>query len=252
MKAAILAGGRGERLGAISGALPKALVPLVGKPIIQHVIEGLHSQGVAEFVVALGHQGAAIKRWLFDLIWLDGNVTADFDARTLSASGTALAGSRITLVETGDGTPKGTRLARLAQHLGSEAFLLAYCDGLSDIDVPALATFHAGHGRAVTIVGVQGRSPYGVLALDGDEVSRLDEKPLDPKSWISAGIFVVSRSALSQVGVDDDWETGALQRLTAAGEVMVYRHRGRWTCIDTPKDWAVAERFLSLSGEHGQ
>jgi glucose-1-phosphate cytidylyltransferase len=209
MDAVILCGGRGTRL---NGETPKPLVEVGDRPIVWHVVRLLAAQGIGRFVLATGHRGDEIAAF---------------------AAGADWGGARVECVDTGAETPSGGRIHALAPR---ERFLLAYADGVADLDVAALTAHHAAHGALATMTVVRPRLPFGVAVLDGDDVvTGFREKPR-AEAWVNGGFFVFEPGVLSLLSPDSVLERQPLERLAAAGELRAYRHEGFWACMDTYKD----------------
>ncbi len=212
----ILCGGRGTRLQERGSSLPKPLVEIGGRPILWHVINIHLSQGFRRCLLLTGYRGEEIEAFVAGERW----------AR----------GAEIRCVDTGVDTPTGGRLHRAAAVVEEERLCLAYADGVADIDLGALLSFHRAHGAGVTMAVVQPRLPFGVAHLDGDgSVLGFTEKPRS-EEWVNAGFFCFERSALGVLGPDSVLEREPLERLAAAGELRAFRHEGFWECMDTYKD----------------
>jgi glucose-1-phosphate cytidylyltransferase len=143
----------------------------------------------------------------------------------------------VEVVDTGIDTPTGGRIARLRERLADQPFVLAWCDGVADLDLGAMLDFHRSHGRAATLAAVHPRSRFGQLQLSDGEVTEFAEKPIRSEEWISGGFFALEPRALDWVkGEHDDWDREVLVRLCEAGELMAYRHESFWRCMDTPEE----------------
>ena len=175
MKVASLAGGRGVRFGAETQTRPKALVDVAGKPVLRRVMEIYSTQGYKEFVVALGYRGDDIKRYFFDTMWLEGDLAMDMASRSILSHSSDCHDWKITLIETGIDTATGTRLARLAPYLDGDCFMLTWCDGLADIELATLLTFHHSHGRIATLAAVSRRGRFGFIKVECDCFAHLVE-----------------------------------------------------------------------------
>ena len=227
MRVAVLAGGRGTRMGAATAVRPKPMVEIGGRPILWHILRHHAHHGLRDFVVALGHRGDVIRDWL------------DRDDHASGAEWT------VRPVDTGADTASGGRVRRLGATLGDEPFVLCWGDGLTDLDTRDLVAFHRAHGRLATVVAAHPPPRFGRLTLDGDRVAAFVEKPHDP-SWVNAGMFVLEPGVLQYVDGDDTpWEDGPMQRLAADGELQAYRHEGFWHGMDTPADLAHLQRLWS-------
>ncbi len=238
MKVALIAGGIGSRLSEETRDKPKALVTVGGRPILWHVMMSFHQHGFSDFVVALGYRGDSIRASFANgaLAARDplanGDLACAKDPRGWSAQ----------LVDTGDETENGGRLKRLAEFLGNETFAMAWCDGLIDLDFRALVAFHRAHGRLATLVATHPPARFGRLDLDGDRVREFSEKTVGENEWINAGYFVLEPGVLDYIeGDETEWNYDCLTRLARDGQLMAYRHRSFWQCMDTVADRNILE-----------
>jgi glucose-1-phosphate cytidylyltransferase len=243
MRAVILAGGKGTRLSEETVVRPKPMVEIGGKPILWHLMKHLSSHGIDHFVICLGYKGYVIKEWFADYALHTSDVTFDMATGGMTVHEATTEPWKVTLVDTGEETNTGGRLRRIRRYVdGDEAFLMTYGDGLSDVDVTALAAFHREHGRRATVTAVQPAGRFGALEIDGDAVTGFREKPRGDGAWINGGFFVLHPSALDEVPGDDTaWEQGPISALAAAGELRAFRHKGFWYAMDTVRDRLVLE-----------
>jgi glucose-1-phosphate cytidylyltransferase len=211
---AILCGGRGIRMGTGEVTVPKTLVEIGGRPILWHVMSIYASHGMTRFVLLLGHDGEKIEEFAAGL-------PPDWD---------------VTCLQTGLETPTGGRVARAAELLGGGSFCLTYGDGVANIDLLELLSFHRSHGAAATMTVVQPRNQWGVAHLgEGDRITGFTEKP-KLETWINGGFLVMEPRALDVIGPDSVLEREPLETLAGRGELFAYRHTGFWECMDTYKD----------------
>lgn len=238
MKAVILAGGLGSRLGEETAVRPKPMVEIGGMPILWHVMKIYAAHGVTEFLVCLGYKGAVIKRFFADYFLAGADVTFDLAANAIEVHRARAEPWRVTLVETGAATQTGGRLKAVRGYLAErEPFCFTYGDGLGDVDITALLAFHRAHGRRATVTAVAPPGRFGALQFDGDHVTHFLEKPAGDGGWINGGFFVADPSVLDLVdGPETIWEFGPMEQLAQAGELMAYRHRGFWQPMDTLRD----------------
>ena len=212
----ILCGGRGTRLREHTDTIPKPLVEIGGRPILWHVIRIYAEQGFERFVLCLGHRGDMIEDFIRD----DG-VPANLT---------------IECVDTGEATPTGGRIARVADRLGGVRFCATYADGVADIDLNALLDFHRRHGALATLTAVRPELQFGVAQLDGGgRVAGFVEKPRF-EGWINGGFFCFEAGVLDYLSEDSVLEREPFERLAADGQLRAYRHTGFWDCMDTYKD----------------
>jgi glucose-1-phosphate cytidylyltransferase len=235
----ILCGGQGTRMGG-DGQTKKELVEVGGRAIIWHVMRIYAAFGYHHFVLTLGHMANEIKRYFLDLKTTahDLTLTLGTENQIVLHNPPQEAGWRITMIDTGLETPKGSRIARVAPYLGDAANLaVTYGDGVGDVDIDALFAFHLAHGKLATLTGVRPSSQYGIAQVDeAGLVSGFEEKPL-LDHWINAGFMIFRRQVLDYFGGDEiDLERQALVRLAAEGQLMMYRHTGFWRSMDTFKE----------------
>ena len=225
----ILCGGRGTRLKERTASIPKPLVEIGGMPIVWHVIQLYATQGFRRFLLATGYKGRLIERFAREQEWP--------------------AGVSVECVETGLETRTGGRIKALEPMLdGEESFCATYADGVADIDLDALLSFHREHGGLATITVVRPRLQFGVTELAGDgRVSGFREKPRS-EQWINGGFFCFQIGAMSYLHHDSVLERAPLEGLAAANELWAHRHGGFWECMDTYKD-AVQLNDLWASGD---
>lgn len=235
----ILCGGQGTRMGA-GDQRKKELVQVGGRAIIWHVMRIYAAYGHSHFILTLGHMASEMRRYFLELKVLsyDLTLTIGLEDQATYHTPSAEADWRITLADTGLQTEKGSRIFKVAPYLGDAArFFVTYGDGVGDVDVNALLTFHKSHGKLATITGVHPRSQYGIARVDEfGKVSGFEEKPR-LAHWINGGFMVFERAALDYLQGDQvDLERDTLTRLAAEGELMMYQHTGFWRSMDTFKE----------------
>ena len=146
-------------------------------------------------------------------------------------------GWTVRLVDTGLDTMSGGRIKRLAPWLGGAPFMLTWCDGLADVDLDRLRSFHRGHGGLATLTAIHPPARFGRLTLAGDRISAFAEKTVDPAEWINGAFFVLDPGVFDFIAGDaTQFEHEPLCGLARAGELMAYRHEAFWQCMDTLKE----------------
>lgn len=237
MKVAILAGGMGTRLSEETELRPKPMVEVGDKPLIWHIMKGYASYGFNEFVVALGYKGEEIKRFFVDELELGGSLTVSLGDRAVRPHHDHQEDWTVHLIETGMNTMTGGRVAALAQTIGNETFMLTYGDGVSNVDIRALFDFHRSHGKKVTITAVRPPARFGALDIASDGTAVFSEKPQVGEGWINGGFMVLEPSVFELIeGPHTVLESDVLEKLSADGELMAFRHDDFWQCMDTLRD----------------
>jgi len=239
MKVLILAGGLGTRLSEETDIRPKPMVEIGGRPILWHIMKLYSHYGYNDFVVLLGYKGYFIKEYFANYFLHQSDVTIDLATNAMQVHNNASEPWKITLLDTGVDTMTGGRIKRAQAHIGEEAFLLTYGDGVSDVDIAALLDCHRIHGKTMTMTAVQPDGRFGTFEADeAGRVSRFLEKPQGDGSWINGGFFVCEPKIFQYIKASDATvlEREPLQNLARDGELHVYRHQGFWKCMDTLRD----------------
>lgn len=245
MKAVILAGGLGTRISEETHLKPKPMVEVGGKPILWHIMKIYSTHGINDFVICCGYKGYIIKEYFANYFLHMSDVTFDMEKNAMHVHQRKAEPWRVTLVDTGDETLTGGRLARVADHVrDEEAFCFTYGDGVADIDISKLVAFHHAHGKQATVTAVQPAGRYGALSMDGASVRGFIEKPRGDGGWINGGFFVLSPTCISRIAGDETtWEAEPLMQLAQAGQLMAFEHAGFWQPMDTLRDKTHLEQL---------
>jgi glucose-1-phosphate cytidylyltransferase len=243
VKVVILCGGLGTRLREETEFRPKPMVPIGTRPILWHVMRTYAACGFTDFVLALGYRGEMIKDYFVNYDLLNSDFTLDLGSKSIERHNVMHEESdwRITFVDTGQGTMTGGRLKRLQPYLRDEPrFMLAYGDGVTDLDVRQVLNFQQRTGLPAVVTGVHQQSRFGELAVSGDRVTQFAEKPGTVDSWINAGFFVLTPGVFDYIDGDDTvLERDPMERLAREGQLGVYKHDGFWQCMDNVRDMQV-------------
>ena len=238
LKAVILAGGLGTRLSEETHLKPKPMVEVGGMPILWHILKIYSHFGINDFIICCGYKGYMIKEYFANYFLHSSDVTFHMDSDNLMEVHSRKSEPwKVTLVDTGETSQTGGRLARVRNYLDSSEFCFTYGDGVADVDIAALIAHHRKEGRQVTLTAVQPPGRYGALHLEGGAVNQFQEKPDGDNAWINGGFFVADRSVLDRINGDlSSWETDILPLLAADGQLSAYRHSGYWQPMDTLRD----------------
>ena len=237
MKVAILAGGKGTRFLEETQFRPKPMIRIGGRPILWHILMQFHACGYSDFAVALGYRADFIKRWFREQRVLTRPSEVRVKSRSSRSLGILQPNWNVELVETGLETQTGGRIKALGPTLGQQPFILAWGDGVSDVDFQAVAAFHRDHGKLATMVVVRPPARFGHVELEGDRITTFREKPERAEGWINGGMFVLQPEALHYIADETtQFEKEPLEGLARDGELMAFRHEGFWHCMDTMHD----------------
>lgn len=241
MKAVILAGGLGTRISEESHLRPKPMVEIGGRPILWHVMKLYGHHGFTEFVICCGFKGYVIKEYFANYFLHMSDVTFDMSDNSMAVHYRSAEPWKVTLIDTGEMTQTGGRLARVRPYIDA-TFCLTYGDGVGDVNIADLVAHHKAEGRQATVTAIQPAGRFGALDLEENRVRRFREKPQGDGRWISGGFFVCEPTVLDRIEGDETiWEQGPLEGLAADGELAVYRHLGFWAAMDTLRDKTFLE-----------
>ena len=224
MKVVLLAGGYGTRLSEYTKTIPKPMIKVGGKPLLLHIMKLYAKHGFKDFYIALGYKGEMIKKY-FNKNFFDWNIN---------------------LIETGKNTMTGGRLKRLKKHLGKETFMMTYGDGLSNVNLKKLLKFHKKNKKLVTLTAVRPPARFGALKIKGKKVSYFKEKSKLDEGWINGGFFVLEAKFLNYIKKDNTYlEREPLEIATKKKQLLAFRHKGFWQCMDTKRDKDYLNKILN-------
>lgn len=206
-EAIILCGGSGKRLGEMGKSLPKAMVPIKGKPIIDYQIEWLKSYGITNIVLACGYKHEIIKEHL------KGKVKYAVEKEPLGTGGA---------------------VKNALKFIEGDEFFVLNVDDITDINLNDLAEM----GSNTICIG-RFRCPAGVVKTEGGIVKEFVEKPL-LDVWVSCGVYLLNKKVHFP-------ENGSIEYDVFPNiELKAFKHDGKWVTVNTQKDIEDAEKSLSM------
>lgn len=237
MKAVILAGGLGTRISEETSMKPKPMIEIGGMPILWHIMKIYSSYGINDFILCCGYKGYMIKEYFANYFLHTSDITFDIRHNKVDVHQRHAEPWKITLVDTGLDTMTGGRLKRVKDYVGNETFCFTYGDGISNIDISKLISFHENNSLLATLTAVQPPGKYGILNLEGNKVKKFVEKPESDGSWINGGFFVLEPKVMDYIENDlSIWEIEPLEKLAKEDNLGAYKHLGFWQSLDTLRD----------------
>ena len=223
MKVVILAGGKGTRISEYTKILPKPMIKVGTKPILEHIINYYIRFGFKDFIIAGGYKHKVIKDY--------------FNKRQSSSA-------KINVINTGAETLTGSRLKKLSNYL-NKTFMLTYGDGLSNLNLKKLLKFHKKNKKKITLTAVHPPARFGELSISKDTVTSFEEKPQLQNGWINGGFFVVEPEFLKLIGNNNVMlERSPLKKAVKTKNLAAYKHTGFWFCMDTLRDKKVLDNLV--------
>ena len=227
MKTVILAGGYGTRISEESHLKPKPMIEIGGKPILWHIMKIYSSYNINDFVICLGYKGEMIKEYFAKLDSTPWNVE---------------------LVDTGEHTMTGGRIKRIQKHV-DDTFCLTYGDGLSNVDINGLISFHKEKKSTVTLTAIHPPERFGVLSLSENYVTEFHEKHSGESSWINGGFYVFEPEIFDYLPDDSTvLERTPFETLAKEHKLLAFKHEGFWHPMDTLREKKELEK-LWVSGK---
>ena len=216
MKAVILAGGYGTRISEETHLKPKPMVEIGGKPILWHIMKIYSAHNINEFIICCGYKGDIIKEYFS---------RSDFPAWNIE------------LVDTGIDTMTGGRVKRIQNRI-DDTFCVTYGDGVSNVDINNLISFHKEKKSVATLTAIHPPERFGVLKLDEEYVMEFHEKHSGESSWINGGFFVFEPEIFDYIQNGDSTilERMPFETLAKEKKLTAFKHDGFWYPMDTLRD----------------
>jgi len=220
-KVLILAGGEGVKFRPLTYEMPKGLIPIKGKPLLEHTLDLLKKYGFTDIVISLGHLGNKIREHFGDGSRFGVHITY------------------LEQIKSVHGTAQPVRQAR--EVIGDNTFLLMYGDVLADIDLKDLLAFHSSQHATVTmaLASVDKPTTWGIANLKGNRVTSFTEKPIRPTSashLVNSGIYVCSPEMFESITTKSErLEKDLFPKLADANQLGGYAFSGYWYDVSTPE-----------------
>ncbi|MBN3041112.1 MAG: glucose-1-phosphate cytidylyltransferase, partial [Candidatus Omnitrophica bacterium] len=202
--------------------------------------------GFNDFILCLGYKGDVIKAYFYNYEMLNSDFTIDIGKKQIETYSKHSEESwKVTLVDTGDDSLKGSRLKQIEKYIDGQTFMVTYGDGVADLNISDLIAAHNKFGKIATVTGVKPPSRFGELQINQDSVCEFKEKPQASKGIINGGFFVFNRGIFDYLSLDKncDLERGPLSKLANDSQLSLYNHSGQWACMDTYRDMVYLNRL---------
>ncbi len=247
MKVVILAGGLGTRISEESQLRPKPMIEIGGKPILWHIMKSYSYYGFNDFVICCGYKGHYIKEYFLNYFLYNSDITVELKNNKVDVHFANTESFTVTLVDTGLQTNTAGRIQKIKKYVDGETFMLTYGDGVSDVNIKNLASFHKSHGKLVTLTSIQLPGRFGTVETDENSiVQEFKEKLSDKDIWINGGYFVLEPGVFNYLSGDMEmiqWEKGPLEKIANDHQMVAYKHHGFWKCMDAMRDKIELEQL---------
>ncbi|MFC5700639.1 HAD-IIIA family hydrolase [Cohnella faecalis] len=231
MKAVIMAGGKGTRLSEFTKEIPKPLIPIGGKPVLEHQIRLFVRYGIRDILIVTGHLGERIEQYFEDGASFGAKIEYFREERPLGTAGA---------------------LAFLKERL-TDSFLLVYGDVLFDMDLERFAAFHRSQGTVGTLTVHPNNHPYDSDVLKVNAAGRVErifrkneKRDFDYSNCVNAGVYAFEPELLETIAdnAKQDLEKDVLAALIGEGRISAYRTTEYMKDMGTPDRYALVQRHL--------
>ncbi len=223
--AVVLSGGEGVRLRPITNDLPKGLVRVGGKPLLQWVIEWLRTNHVKNIVLGVAYLRNQIMDYFGDGSRFGVNI-------------------RYSIHTVEGGTGEGFQLA-ISRFIDEDTFFALNGDQITDIDLGMMIKKHQQKRAVATIAIVHPRLPFGLVKVDGhDRCLGFLEKPVLNDRYISTGVYVFDRGIKKRLPLRGDLERSTFPQLVRSKQLAAFRHLGSFTTVNSLRELEEAEHSL--------
>jgi glucose-1-phosphate cytidylyltransferase len=223
------------------------MVEIGDRPILWHIMKIYSAYGINDFIICLGYKGHMIKDFFSRYSLYRSDVTFDLRNNDMQIHQNDTEPWKVTLVDTGENAMTGGRLKRVKRYIGDETFCMTYGDGVSDINISELVSFHNRQHTLATLTAVKPPGRFGAfkLAKEQLQISSFKEKPQGDGAWINGGFFVLEPEVITYIDGDDTvWEQDPMENLAHDGKLSAYRHTGFWHPMDTLRDKKILEAMF--------
>lgn len=246
MKVVILAGGYGTRISEESMYKPKPMIEIGEMPVLWHIMKEYSYYGFHEFIICAGYKQHVIKEWFADYYLHHTDVTFELKNNHMTVHSNYSDDWTVTVVDTGLSTMTGGRIRRVRKYIGEQPFLLTYGDGLCDVDMNQVLRFHQEQKKLATITAIQPGGRFGSLVINNYRIEHFAEKKKEDGGWINGGYMVLEPSVIDYIADDSTtFEKEPLEQLSREGQLVAFKHKGFWQCMDTMKDKMYLEELIT-------
>ena len=243
MKVIILAGGFGSRISSLTQDIPKPMIKIGKKTILEHVMDTFIKYDHKEFHIALGYKSNVIKSYFKKNKF--SNINLNINGKSFRSTNN-FDSIKINLHDTGLKTMTGGRVKQILNKFKyNEDFFLTYGDGVGNVNLKKLKSFHIRHKKLTTITAVRPPARFGELFIKGKRVVSFKEKPQLQEGWINGGYFIINKKIENYIkGSKTVFEKEPLEKIAKLKNLMSFKHEDFWQCMDNLRDKNTLENFL--------
>ncbi len=248
MKVVILAGGKGLRLSEKTRNIPKPLVEINNKPIIEHIITYFNKFGLGDFYVLLGYKSELIKSFFINYNTNNSDLKLDYSENKIDITTKNKVSWKVTLIESGLDTMTGGRIKYFKKYLGNdEEFFLTYSDAISDIDIKKFIANHKKRKYKNSLVLSKLKARFGKADIDTKKklIKGFYEKNDKLEPLINSGYYIFNKKIFDYIKKDTCvLESEILPKLAKNKSLNYYEHKGFWQPMDNIRERDLLEEYI--------
>ena len=225
-----MCGGKGTRFGNLTKKIPKPMLEVNKKPILQHIIEIYIRYNIKTFIILVGYKSKVIHDYFkkkkikeiqngFFLLRINNKII------------------KLKILNTGLNTMKKKRILLAKKYINTKNFFLTYGDGLGNIDIKDSFRKHKSYKSLITITAVRPPSRFGELILQKNKVISFNEKHSMSRGFINGGFMVCNEEIFKYFNKSKtDFEDSVIDFLAKKKRVYCHKHLGFWQCADNERE----------------
>ncbi len=252
MKVVIMAGGKGTRISSVASDIPKPMIKIEGKPVLEHEIECLRDQGFKDIILTVSHLGNIIMEYFGDGSGISPVTGKNF-------------GVHIEYYFEKEPLGNAGALFKIRNLLGKEPFLLLNADAMFEVDFNRMLKFHKEHKALVTLFTHPNSHPYDSGLIVANEKSIVEEwltkedaRPQWYKNRVNAGLHIIDPSVLDMLSINEDdigrEINGKVVKVDLDRQILKpLCGKGFMLCYDSPeyvKDMGTPERYYAVENDY--
>jgi glucose-1-phosphate cytidylyltransferase len=247
VKVVLFCGGQGLRIRDYSEAVPKPLVPIGQRPVLWHIMKYYSHYGHKDFILCLGHQGEAIKRFFLNY---DECLSSDFvfseGGKRQLLSSSDIDEWNITFADTGIDSNIGQRLKAVQKYVGTdETFLANYADGVTNLHLPAIIEQFEKQKAVAAFLSARPNLSFHIVSASKDGRVEKIEEMIRADIRINSGYFVFRNKIFDYIREGEELVREPFQRLIQEKRLVAYEYDGFFQAMDTFKDRQTLEGLLA-------
>ena len=241
----LLAGGKGTRFLEETVITPKPMINIGHTPIIQRIMQHYSNYGIRNFIICGGYKINVIKDYFLNFLNYSNDISLNYSNNSLQFLSSKFVDWKVNIIDTGNDSMTGGRLKRIRRFVKEENFCFTYGDGISNVDLNKLISFHFKQNKIATMTTVQPPGRYGAVSINKNLVSNFSEKPKGDNTYINGGFFVLNSKIFDFIKNDKSiFENDVLPILAKKKQLTAYKHDGFWHAMDSLRDKLYLEELF--------